>query len=288
MHSTRVIFGILIFMNCFFIASNAMDNTSQQSRCSFVGRLIDRVRRPSIMRAAQKGYYHQLGALLIQGEYADKTDNQGLTPLMHAAAGGHLDCVKLLIEHKVSLTQKDDQGFTPFLWASFTGKEYVMRTLYELDMSVVNDQDNDGHTALIWAGQHNQHYLIKFLMEIGSDPNKRDNKGWTALMHAADNGWQDSFDQLILVGANFQLRDKHGKSAFDIANTKNYKKIGHILALRKALIAQEILADTAITQASINHITSQQYAEYQAVTLNKFVVAHQKKSVNGKMPTKKR
>eukprot|EP00736_Rhodelphis_marinus_P013375 Rmarinus@m.14822 len=49
--------------------------------------------------AAANGSMAALAFLLLNGATVDKTDGQGLTPLHHACAAGHVGCVRLLSEH---------------------------------------------------------------------------------------------------------------------------------------------------------------------------------------------
>lgn len=58
--------------------------------------------------------------LLGAGADADAAGGAGgATPLIQAALGGHVECVKLLGEYGADPAARDNQGFTAAMWAGF-------------------------------------------------------------------------------------------------------------------------------------------------------------------------
>ena len=57
------------------------------------------------------------------------TDNNGETPLHRAAAGGHMDIVKLLVASGADVNAKTNRGGTPLHSAAFNGHKDVVQLL---------------------------------------------------------------------------------------------------------------------------------------------------------------
>lgn len=67
---------------------------------------------------AKRGDAEKVKALLKQGvDIEATTDSTGSTPLHLAAAGGHLDVVKLLLEHGADINAMDRGRSTPLIAA---------------------------------------------------------------------------------------------------------------------------------------------------------------------------
>ena len=66
--------------------------------------------------------------LLDQDEVnPDKPDNDGRTPLLHAAWSGHTEVVKMLLDQdEVNPDKPDNDGQTPLLCATWNSQEEVI------------------------------------------------------------------------------------------------------------------------------------------------------------------
>src|SRR5437879_7404602 len=83
---------------------------------------------------------------LRKGADVNARDSRVWTPLMRAAGNGHVEIVKLLIEHGADVNVRD------------------------------TDKHNAGHTALM----HTTHLeIIELLLKHGGDPNIRNDRGLT-------------------------------------------------------------------------------------------------------------
>ena len=70
--------------------------------------------------------------LFIVGANANTRDQEGGTPLSKAAAYGHEEMVKLLLEKGADLDSKDSEyGWTPLSWAARYRNEAVIKLLRE-------------------------------------------------------------------------------------------------------------------------------------------------------------
>jgi len=56
-------------------------------------------------------------------------DNSGLTALMAAAYRGHIDVIRVLLDHGADVSIKDQQGKTALLWAEAQGHADVAQVL---------------------------------------------------------------------------------------------------------------------------------------------------------------
>jgi ankyrin repeat protein len=71
---------------------------------------------------------------------ADSKDNDGRTPLSHAAESGHEAVVKLLMgRDDVEADSKDNDGRTPLSHAAESGHEAVVKLLTERDQERSSD-----------------------------------------------------------------------------------------------------------------------------------------------------
>jgi uncharacterized protein len=76
---------------------------------------------------------------------------QGETALGSAIVhGGHIEIVKLLLEHNVNIDPVDKYGLTPLLQAVRKGHEEIVKLLVENNADLTH-KDNEGRTALKWA-----------------------------------------------------------------------------------------------------------------------------------------
>jgi hypothetical protein len=60
--------------------------------------------------AAAKGFVPEMKAMMARGVWCEHADEQGQTPLIMAAEGGHFDAIKLLVESEVQVDARDKSG----------------------------------------------------------------------------------------------------------------------------------------------------------------------------------
>ena len=84
----------------------------------------------NIVDVAGKGFVGLLHAFLQQGADAGIQGNNGSAALMLASAGGHIECVRYLIESgKADVGIQDNDGWTALKWASNKGHTEVCEYL---------------------------------------------------------------------------------------------------------------------------------------------------------------
>lgn len=89
-------------------------------------------------------------------------DENGDTLLTIAAANGHLDCVKLLIDCHASVNEYNNDGTTALMWAAREGHADCVDLLVDSDADL-NLRDSDGATALMWADCNGHTVCAKLL-----------------------------------------------------------------------------------------------------------------------------
>jgi ankyrin repeat protein len=154
---------------------------------------------------ARTGKPEAVKALIARGATVDTIENwRGQTPLMWAAAEGHADAMRVLIEAGADVNarssiiawerQRTEEprdkwlppgGLTPLLFAARDGKLESAKVLLSAGADV-NVVDPDRHTALILALINGQFDVAGMLIEHGADVNMEDKVGQTALYAAVD------------------------------------------------------------------------------------------------------
>ena len=154
---------------------------------------------------ARTGKPEAAKVLIAHGASVDAGESwRGQTPLMWAAAEGHADMTRLLIEAGADVNarsavvtwerQRTEEprdkwlppgGLTPLLFAARDGRVATARVLLEhgADINVV---DPDRHTSLILALMNGHFDVAGLLIDKGIDINMEDKVGRTALYAAVD------------------------------------------------------------------------------------------------------
>ena len=140
---------------------------------------------PDIVRAAAEGDTNGVRSELLRGVNPNTSTVRGVTGLIAAAKGGHIDVAKAFIQFKARLNAKDPQG----------------------------------NTALHWAARLNKPQFAEVILRAGADPNAIDKFGTTPLMQAAKNGSFEFLDLLLRLGAKANATDYSGRKASDFART---------------------------------------------------------------------
>eukprot|EP00747_Dinoflagellata_sp_TGD_P042776 gnl/TRDRNA2_/TRDRNA2_142291_c0_seq1.p1 gnl/TRDRNA2_/TRDRNA2_142291_c0~~gnl/TRDRNA2_/TRDRNA2_142291_c0_seq1.p1 ORF type:complete len:291 (+),score=38.08 gnl/TRDRNA2_/TRDRNA2_142291_c0_seq1:71-874(+) len=108
-----------------------------------------------------------------------------------AAAQGHLDTVRLLVEGKgAELEARDDDGKTALVWAAANG--HVATLDYLLSKGARRDgTDGRGRPAISWAAQNGFHDAVELLLARSADAASQDLEGATPMTLAAvKSRWQ--------------------------------------------------------------------------------------------------
>ena len=203
-----------------------------------------------------------LAKLLVDSGECDVNSEtkMGTTALIEAAASGHRDFVRMLLDRNADLTKenwygtalhcaaeagkaesisellscgldvdtRDASGRTPLHCASISGHSHAMRLL--LDHGAVVDAINNHYTPLLYAvvWEHPPK-VVQVLLAKDANTEIRSMSGSTVLHHAAAMDLDEILVLLLNHGADINARQEHGRTALHFAAEKNYGSIIVIL-----------------------------------------------------------
>ena len=177
-------------------------------------------------------------------ELAEKRNEAGLSPVLHALYNGKADLAEVLLnanpaldvfdtaatgrtqgmqellENEPELAQRwSSDGFTALHYAAFFGQEAAARILLERGAKVelVARNESIRVTPLHSAAAGGHAAIVKLLLEAGADPNAAQDGGFTPLHSAANNDDRESAEALLAVGADPSLKTDEGKTAAELA-----------------------------------------------------------------------
>jgi uncharacterized protein len=132
-----------------------------------------------LLDAAMDGNVMLINEMLEAGAKVNVADENGITPLMQAAAGSHVEAVAILLKAKADVNAKTSDG-TPALTIAVeqcgqvTGDNEaqepywaVMRMLVKAGADV-HAKDNDGWAAMAFAKSADDKGTIRILTELGT------------------------------------------------------------------------------------------------------------------------
>jgi ankyrin repeat protein len=134
-----------------------------------------------LCEAAFAGDRATVRQLLDRGAAVEAADNRGLTPLWHAARGGHAETVRDLLNAGAdpNAAMPDESALSG---AALTGAVDCMRIL--LDAGA----DPNGGQPLLAAAMEGHVEGARLLLEAGANPRAKDSDGATALDLARESG----------------------------------------------------------------------------------------------------
>ncbi|CAI2351791.1 unnamed protein product [Caenorhabditis sp. 36 PRJEB53466] len=187
--------------------------------------------------AARKGHTAVVDYLLdlgadpsVRGIVEFDNDNiQGTPPLWAAAAAGHLDIVKLLVEKaNADVNQTTNTQSTPLRGACYDGHVDIVEYLLEAGANP-HIPNRHGHTCLMIAAYRNKPLVICQLLDHGIDVNTQTEKGNSALHDAAESGNVEVVNLLLKAGANM-LPDVHGVNPLICAAQSGCAEVVNVLS----------------------------------------------------------
>ncbi|MCL7034495.1 hypothetical protein MKW94_018522, partial [Papaver nudicaule] len=122
--------------------------------------------------AAKTGDTNIVTSLLSRGARVDVASMSG-TALLAAAAGGHRDAVKVLLDHGANPNADSDEMFRPLIKAVFANSRECVELL--LQAGADPNAVSYGNTPLIVAAKDGTVDVITLLLEAGADPNYKMN-----------------------------------------------------------------------------------------------------------------
>ena len=149
-----------------------------------------------------KAHIEDQGTVKVDGQVVE-----GCKPLWAAAATGHLDVVKLLIERYANVDGPTLTNSTPLRAAAYNGRLDIVSCLVE-NGADVNARTIFENTPLMMAGYNGHMNVVEFLIEHGANVDLQDAYGNTALHHFTRKGNVAMVNKLLNHGAS-QLKTIH-------------------------------------------------------------------------------
>jgi len=149
--------------------------------------------------AAMVGDLITVELLLKAGKRPSEEDNERYTPLHWAAAKGHVQVAKRLIEFGAELEKRGGKFLlTPLHMAA--GEGHLNTSLLLLDAGAqVNSRDRFRNTPMHWAAWFRRHFVLRCLVDRGGNYTFTNRDGYTPRDMASVRGSQDIvqwFDRL--------------------------------------------------------------------------------------------
>ena len=168
----------------------------------------------NLIDAAQSGDEKQVKAIIrkcsnFQKQILDSRNDWGSTALHHAAEGGHLDVVKILVCARASATILNNQGETCLHRATFAKQTAVVSFLASKCPDAIDVPSDAGATALHYAAKYGYCPIAKYLIKHGASLDKENNIGETPL---AVSDRYKHLDVFFLISKEQERRDDTGVS----------------------------------------------------------------------------
>jgi len=110
-----------------------------------------------LLESVNSGNMDQVRQVLADGVNVDYVDEDGMTPLQHAAYKGNRELCEMLLAHGADVNYSaHENGYTALMFAALSGKKDVVRVLLEHDacVSLVNSVQRTAAQMAAFIGQH--------------------------------------------------------------------------------------------------------------------------------------
>jgi ankyrin repeat protein len=181
-----------------------------------------------VLQTSHYGVFMRLWFLLDKSAgNPNAYDQNGSTALIHAAAKGHADVVRLLLVYGADVDAHDNTGTTALMVASRNGHMAVVQQLLMHDIHAhVQAHDDDVQVLMVDKN--------RAILSQGADVDAKDNEGCTALIIAAKNGFAEIVRILLEAEADPDLVDNQGGTAFAWAQANGHQNVVQVFQDHRA------------------------------------------------------
>ena len=216
-------FSILITLPAVFTGCKEGTHQPAPPAPAAVSKSSDGTNSPAdaaMMDEASKGNTAAVKGWLERGVAVNMRGPSKNTPIMEAAFAGHVETVKLLLDHGADLSAKKSDGETV---VSLGARHKDIVQLFK-DVS-----------ALVEAARNGDNKALKSLIDKGTPLNGLNEGGQSALTEASWNGKTDTVKLLLEKGADPNIKKPDGESPLSIAMSRKHQDV---IALLKEAIAK--------------------------------------------------
>ena len=135
--------------------------------------------------AAAKGHFDVVRLLIEQNADVDGRTSGNSTPLRAAAFDGHLDIVRYLVENRADVNARNNFNSTPLMVTCYKGHPNVATYLVKHGANI-NLQDNEGSSCLHYASKGGHFHLACELLALGAKQTQNRNR-LTPLLEASND-----------------------------------------------------------------------------------------------------
>ncbi|KAH6787479.1 ankyrin [Perilla frutescens var. hirtella] len=147
----------------------------------------------------------------------DERDDSGFSAVMVAAAGGHVEIFRLLVNAGADVETENEYGETAITLAKANQKRDAFAEILSAYASTKDNVSFNGSSALHRAARLGNVYLVQELLNDGSDVDLLDSNGYTPLMVAARSGDGSMCELLISSGAKCDVKNARHETALSLA-----------------------------------------------------------------------
>ena len=181
---------------------------------------------------------------------------QGVTPLLNAAASGHVSMMHWSLEHDdARIDEIDSDGNCALHFAARYGHTDAAEFLLERNAELVKIKNGTetcpGRTALHDAAEGGHLEVIKLLLRYNAEVDAQDAMGRTPLFRAASNGHTQALQELISFGASPAIADEMENTALQLAALHGHRAcVEVLLAAKSGINAKDALDRTPLLCAA--------------------------------------
>ena len=192
--------------------------------------LTPTARAGEIHAAAREGDLDRVTALIASdAEFAEQPGDDQARPMHHAAIGGHVEVMAVLLDHGAALDPTDGEGNSPLHWAAAGGQIDAIDFLLDGDAEI-DPRNYEQETPLYMAVQRKKFETVEHLVDWGADLEARNDYGRTPLLWNVREGGDLKMARLLLsLGADVNAPDRSNDTPLSLAAWRGFGELVDVL-----------------------------------------------------------